>query len=170
MNRTSIIALPGQRSTTGCQGFTLIELMIVVAVIGILAAIAVPNFMAYRERANVATVIANLKTFGDAFGTYAIYNDDFPPDSHLPPPYHLPPGAGMEEYLNEKTWAAPTPLGGFYNWEGPDNYPYAGISLFNTTAPLRVIEMLDRLLDDGDLTTGNFRETPNGRYTYILQE
>ncbi len=59
-------------------GFTLIELLIVVAIIGILAAIAVPNFIAAQTRANVAKAQADLKTLGDVLEMYRLDNNAFP--------------------------------------------------------------------------------------------
>ncbi len=45
-----------RKLTKDQKGFTLIELMIVIAIIGILAAIAIPNFIAYRDKSYCASV------------------------------------------------------------------------------------------------------------------
>ncbi len=55
-------------------GFTLIELLIVVAIIGILAAIAVPNFLNARMRATIARMESDLKALGEALLMYRLDN------------------------------------------------------------------------------------------------
>lgn len=61
------------------QGFTLIELLIVVAIIGILAAIAVPNFLNAQVRAKVARAESEMRNLQNALESFFIDNNSYPP-------------------------------------------------------------------------------------------
>jgi type IV pilus assembly protein PilA len=59
------------------KGFTLIELMIVVAIIGILAAIAIPNFLRFQAKSKQAEAKTNLGAMGVAAETYRAEKDTY---------------------------------------------------------------------------------------------
>lgn len=61
------------------RGFTLIELLIVVAIIGVLAAIAVPNFLNAQIRAKVAKVVAEERSIQEAYSMYYMDQNGWPP-------------------------------------------------------------------------------------------
>ena len=63
------------------KGFTLIELMIVIAIIGILAAIAIPQFTKYRARSFNTQAISDARIIKMEVGGYYAEWDHYPPDA-----------------------------------------------------------------------------------------
>ena len=57
------------------HGFTLVEIMIVVAIIALLAAIAVPNFLRARKRSQATRILEDLRIIDSAIDQYAIENN-----------------------------------------------------------------------------------------------
>ena len=155
-----------RRADTDARGFTLIELMIVVTLIGVLSSVAIPYYQSYTDKARLTGMAVRLGKWANEFSIWAQAYGKYPDDSHIV----LPPEAGGELAIDNTTWLASTGLGGNWNWEGPDNYPYAGIAILGATASAKQIVLFDQIIDDGNLATGKFRLTANGRHTYILNE
>jgi len=60
---------------SGHKGFTLVEIMIVVAIIALLASIAVPNFLRARKRSQAVRILEDLRVLDDASDEYAMENN-----------------------------------------------------------------------------------------------
>jgi general secretion pathway protein G len=68
------------RLSRSSYGFTLLELMIVIAIIGTLAAIALPNFISYREKAIIVTCIQEIKMIEQEIIIFNIDTGRYPND------------------------------------------------------------------------------------------
>ena len=112
------------------KGFSLIELLIVVAIILIIAAIAIPNLLRARISANEASSVASLRTMNTACITYNSTYGQYPADlQHLGPvPSGSTPDSTSADLLDSILGAAGTPQKSGYKFTyqlGTGNQTYS---------------------------------------------
>jgi prepilin-type N-terminal cleavage/methylation domain-containing protein len=96
--------------TTLARAFTLIELLIVVAIIAILAAIAVPNFLEAQTRAKVSAGKAALRTMELGLESYAVDNNKYPYTEIIGTTPWLPPGGTPRSYPQAECGGLTSPI------------------------------------------------------------
>jgi prepilin-type N-terminal cleavage/methylation domain-containing protein len=145
--------------------FTLVEIMIVVSIIALLTAIALPSFMRARRRSQNAKFVNDLRVASGAFEMYAAEHNGYPPNVT---PGVVPPG--MDIYFGSNfNFTAPTPIGGNWDWANRKVGNFIGVSVFSPTADDTQMQEIDAIIDDGDLTQGSFQKASSNRYISILQ-
>ena len=152
-------------------GFTLLELLVVISIIGIFTAVTIGAMSDSRENAQAARAVADAR---EVVNTVVLYLTD---TKRLPPTCDASCTAANDPFL-----VAPSGVG---NWAGPyqsvwnKEHPWGGtISIWNYTGgfyitfdddrsgsggaddggqiPVSALEQMDQILDDGNLATGDF--------------
>ncbi len=143
------------------RGFTLVEIMLVVVIIGVLASFAIPAFMKVRQQSYASAIANNFRVYRSEFEMFVMEEGYWPPDAT---PSVVP--LGMEGRLN-RFWEDTTE-GDFWDWERNAVGVSAGVSLQGDRTTPAVMERVDEILDDGDLSTGEFFKNGN-RYTWRFE-
>ena len=154
----------GMKNVLSSKGFTLIEVMMVVAIIGLLAAIGIPKMLKAGRNTRATRLSREIKTAGHAFVQYAFDHGEYPADNF---PGQMPDG--MSAYLIGFPWAEETVVGGRWDWDYGVFGITAGISVQSPDWDAARMQAVDMKIDDGNLGTGHFRQRPGG-FIYILEE
>jgi prepilin-type N-terminal cleavage/methylation domain-containing protein len=168
------------------DGFTLIELMAVITVLGLLTAFGLPNYYRLKQKARAAEVVSQIRAYETA--VYQHYSDvgEFPREAY--------PGRdpGLKTNVHgEQGWRGPylpgdfdtraSAMGGLWDWDNyygrrrlSRRYVY-GIGISGQGAGRRTLDhevalAVDAICDDGNLRTGRYRKYGGrrGRYVYIM--
>jgi type IV pilus assembly protein PilA len=159
------MSLAPHRLNPDCRrGFTLVEIMVVVVIIGLLAALAIPAFQRNQRASQNARVINDFRIFVQSFEIYNTQNGSWPADS----PAGVVP-TGMSGNFKEDTWTAKTVIGGRWNWDQGRSWAAAAVSISGFTVTDAQLVEIDTKLDDGDLTTGFFRKVSAAKICYIIE-
>ena len=150
------------------KAFTLIEIIIVVIVLGILAAVAIPKFANAQGESAVAAAAEDLKSIELALDLYCAQNGAYPPDVNSQ--VHVPQ---LDPYFKiPNPFAKPCPIGGVYDWEGPPTWDPPQVSIRNSGTSVFTsadAQRLDEHFDDGDLATGRLRQDGADRLAFYIQ-
>jgi len=151
----------------------LVEIMVVVVIIGLLAAAALPAYRLITLRSKAASVVNDLRTFSTVFIAYSLQNGRYPDDGD---PKIVPPQVTGQLPGN---FSQRTPIGGVYKWNfdvPADGVPAKAAIIIQSESgnplldDLDQLEAIDKQMDDGNLATGNIQLGSTNSLVFIIEK
>lgn len=147
------------------KGFTLIELMIVVLIIGILAGIAIPKYVNITKKAQAARIVSDYRTIWLAVQMYLMETGEYPPDRG---PGRIP--RELRPYLSKDFAFNLNPaMAVKYDWDnwvidGRPKHSFTGIlyGISVTTKDMALINAIDEIYQ------GPFTYSLGNNYTFVI--
>jgi len=149
------------------HGFTLVEILVVIVILGVLAAIVLPQFASATDDARYNAFITDLNALTKAVSAYENIHG-LPPDgdSGVMP-------AELDIYMSPDRYERETPLGGVWDIEVTESGIILAVGVhFNggEMPSTEVLTRIDQMIDNGNLNTGSFREIAANRYYNVLRD
>lgn len=138
------------------EGFTIVEIMIVVSILCFLALLAIPAFKRAKLKTVRTQLISELRTTGESFQIYASDHGSNMPDTAMYGEYP----DGMQTYLpKNSTWTGVPPGGGHWAWlsfkDGSSVGGFKGfVAVIDSDFSTEDIQMIDEEIDNGVLSKG----------------
>lgn len=142
-------------------GFTLVEIMVVVAIIGLLLLMALPAFRKARMSSQNTRFLSDTRGFRAGIESYTLAEGQYPPESAAGA---LP--AGLDDYIKVSDFSQTTSIGG--SWKIETGAVALAVGAFGHTATNEQLQLMDDNYDDGNLGSGQLR-TIAGGYFLILE-
>lgn len=152
----SIIRVGGAGDVSCGRAFSLIELVIVVVIMGMIAAIAVPRLVGFERRAEVNSTLMSFRNLERAMSLYYDEHRAWPADAEAG---EYP--SWMQGYIDKRTWMGVPSAGTVWDWNdaaaSPAGVgPNVAIACFGTP-PMDAWRAFEVRVDDGKATTGRVR-------------
>ena len=145
------------------HAFTMIEIVVMVIVIGIMAAVAVPKFIDSATESKVSATAEDLRLIETALGMYYARHGQYPRDLN-----RVQAAEAFDSFFkSENAFEIEVPIGGVYSYEAPPTTSQVQVSISPSASSAfkqKDAEQLDEYIDDGNLSTGSLRLQGNRLY------
>ena len=156
------------RNAARRAAFSLVELLVVIVVIGILAAVVIPNTISAGDTARVTATMEDLNSLVKAVENYRNKTGKWPRNAAN----GTMPTELSEYFTKSNPFQKTVPIGGLYDYDGSTSNHGPRIRIVgspgNPIADVATLTELDEQIDDGSLATGRMRK-PGGAIEFYIQ-